>query len=267
MTNAAVFNAWHANIADSPAWTRIFQRALGLPPQIVSNSLLTGAGLAEVTAALRLAPGQILVDLACGRGGYSREVARRTGARLVGLDISAVAVAIAARGGPRSQARFCVSDFTAPGLRDHSAHAVMCIDAIQFGDPPLAALRQCRRILASGGRLAVTTWEPSGPVPETVPEVIRQMNLGRDLLDAGFEQIEVTEKPGWYAAQRALYEAGLQADASGDPALASLRKEATQVLAAFDVMRRVLATATAPAKTAGAALVTVEAVAVENLAN
>jgi hypothetical protein len=24
----------------------------------------------------------------------------------------------------------------------------MCIDAIQFSDPPLAALRECRRILA-----------------------------------------------------------------------------------------------------------------------
>jgi ubiquinone/menaquinone biosynthesis C-methylase UbiE len=253
MTNAATFDTWHANAADSPAWARIFQRALSLPPEVVSNSLLTWAGLAEVIAALRVAPGQILVDLACGRGGYSHEVARRTGARLVGLDLSAVAVAIAARGGPRGQARFCVADFTAPGLRDHSAHAVMCIDAIQFGDPPLAALRQCRRILAGGGRLAVTAWEPSGLAPETVPAVIHQVNLGRDLLEVGFEQIEVTEKPEWSAAQRALYEAALQADAGGDPALASLRKEATQVLAAFDVMRRVLATATAPAETAGAA--------------
>jgi SAM-dependent methyltransferase len=169
----------------------------------------------------------------------------------VGLDFSAVAVAIAARGEPRRQARFCVTDFTAPGLRDHSAHAVMCIDAIQFGDPPLTALRQCRRILVGGGRLAVTAWEPSGPAPETVPEVIRQMNLERDLLDAGFEQVEVTEKPQWYAAQRALYEAALQADASGDPGLASLQKEATHVLATFDSMRRVLATATAPAEGPG----------------
>lgn len=83
--------------------------------------------------------------------------------------------------------------------------------------------------------------------------MIHQVNLGRDLLEVGFERIEVTEKPEWSAAQRALYEAALQADAGGDPALAALRKEATQVLAAFDVMRRVLATATAPAETAGAA--------------
>jgi len=246
VVNTAVFDKWHADVADSPAWARIFQQALGLPPEVISNSLLTGTGLAEVAAALRLAPGQILVDLACGRGGYGREVARLTGARLVGLDFSAVAVAIAARGGPDSQVRFWVADFNAPGLRDNSAHAVMCIDAIQFGNPPVAALRQCRRILASGGRLAVTTWEPSGQVPETLPELFCQMNLGGDLLDAGFEQIEVTEKPAWYAAERTLYETALQTDDNGDPALVALRKEATQVLAAFDSMRRVLATATAP---------------------
>jgi SAM-dependent methyltransferase len=197
-----------------------------------------------------VAPGQILVDLACGRGGYGREVARQTSARLVGLDFSAVAVTIAARGRLRSRARFCAGDFTALGLRDHSADAVMCIDAIQFSDRPVATLRECRRILASGGRLAVTAWEPRGPVPEGVPERIRRMNLARHLAEAGFEQIEVTEKPDWYAAERTLWEAALQADARGDPALVSLQEEATQALAAFDVKRRVLATATAPADAA-----------------
>ena len=250
MMDAPGFNAWHADVANSAACAGIFQRALGLPPQVVSNSLLTGGGIAEVAAALGVAPGQILVDLACGLGGYGREVARRTGARLVGLDFSAVAVTIAAYGGPRGRARFCVGDFTALGLRDHGAHAVMCIDAIQFSNPPLAALRECRRILASGGRLAVTAWEPCGPVSDGLPERLRQMNLARDLLEAGFEQIDVTEKPDWYAAERTLWEAALQADADGDPALVSLQEEATQALAAFDVRRRVLATATAPTQAA-----------------
>ncbi|HEU5388002.1 MAG TPA: class I SAM-dependent methyltransferase [Streptosporangiaceae bacterium] len=250
MMDAPGFNTWHADVANSPACALIFQRALGLPAQVVSNSLLPGAGIAEVAAALRLAPGQILIDLACGRGGYGREVARRTGARLLGLDFSAVAVTIAAHGRPRDQARLCVGDFTALGLQGNRAHAVMCIDAIQFSDPPVTALRECRRILVRGGRLAVTAWEPCGPVPERVPERIRRMNLARDLAEADFEQIEVTEKPDWCAAERTLWEAALQADASGDPALASLQEEATQALAAFDVRRRVLATATAPAEAA-----------------
>jgi SAM-dependent methyltransferase len=246
MPDVSGFNAWHADVAKSPACNRIFRQALGLLPQVVSNSLLPWAGIAEVAAALRLAPGQILIDLACGRGGYGREVARRTGARLVGLDCSAVAVAIAARGGQRDDAWFCVADFTALGLRDHSARAIMCVDAIQFSDPPLAALRECRRILADGGRLAVTAWEPVGPADERLPERTRRMNLARDLADAGFEQIEVTGKPDWYSAERRLWESAVQADANGDPALVSLQREGTRALATFDVKRRVFATATAP---------------------
>jgi SAM-dependent methyltransferase len=253
MPDAQVFNAWHANVAKSTACDLIFQQALGLPEEVVSNSLLNWAGIAEVAAALRLASGQTLVDLACGRGGYGREMARRTGARLVGLDFSAVAVAIAARGtggrgpGQLGRAGFVVGDFTAIGLRDHSADAVMCVDAVQFSDPPLAALAECRRILVRGGRLAVTAWEPIGPVDQRLPERIRRMNLARDLAETGFEQIEVTGKPDWYAAERALWEAGLRADASGDPALVALQEECAHALATFDGKRRVFATATAPA--------------------
>ena len=185
--DAPGFNAWHADVANSPACALIFQRALGLPAQVVSNSLLTGAGIAEVAAALRVAPGQILVDLACGRGGYGREVARQTGARLVGLDFSAVAVTIAAHSGPRDdRARFAVATSPPSGCGTIALTRSTCIDAIQFSDPPVAALRECRRILASGGRLAVTAWEPRGPVPEGVPERIRRMNLARHLAEAGF---------------------------------------------------------------------------------
>jgi hypothetical protein len=68
----------------------------------------------------------------------------------------------------------------------------MCIDAIQFSDPPLTALGERRRILASGGRLAVTAWEPTRPADERLPERTRRMNLARRLAEAGFEQIEVT---------------------------------------------------------------------------
>ncbi|HEX5297359.1 MAG TPA: hypothetical protein VFW50_10255 [Streptosporangiaceae bacterium] len=56
MMDAPGFNAWHADVANSPACALIFQRTLGLPSQVVSNSLLPGAGIAEVAAALRVTP-------------------------------------------------------------------------------------------------------------------------------------------------------------------------------------------------------------------
>jgi ubiquinone/menaquinone biosynthesis C-methylase UbiE len=175
-------------------------------------------------------------------------VARRTGARLVGTDFSEVAVTIAHTGarGFAGQARFCVGDYTAIGSRDHSVDAVMCIDAVQFSDPPLAALREFRRILARGGRLAITAWEPAGAVDSRLSERIRRMNLVRDLPAAGFSQVEVSTRPDWHEAEHRLWESVMQADADDDPALVSLQEEGKQALETFDVMRRVFATATAP---------------------
>src|SRR5215470_4828390 len=76
----------------SPVKDEIQQRHLGLPPHLLSTSLLGWEGIAEAAAALRLVPGGMLVDLACGQGGYGLEIAARAGVRLVGVDFSAEAV-------------------------------------------------------------------------------------------------------------------------------------------------------------------------------
>ena len=89
---AQYFDTWFASMARSPAVDEIQQLHLGLPPGLLSTSLLTWEGIAEVTGALRLSPGALPLDLACGRGGYGLEVAARTGARLAGVDFSAEAI-------------------------------------------------------------------------------------------------------------------------------------------------------------------------------
>ena len=231
---------WHSGIAWSATCDRIVHEALGLPAGMRTNSLLPWSGIAEVCDGLRLTAGSLLVDLACGRGGYGQEIARRGGARLVGLDISAVAIRAAGAAG------FLVGDYTAAGLRDGCADAVICVDAMQFADPPLAGLRECHRLLSPGGRVAVTAWEALDPADERQPERTRRMNLARDLAAAGFGQVEVTEKPSWLAAERALWEAAAAAsEAAGDPGLASLRDEAVRALDVFDGKRRVMAVAVA----------------------
>lgn len=123
---------------------------------------------------------------------------------------------------------------------------MICVDALQFADPPLAGLRECRRLLASGGRVAVTAWEALDAADERQPERTRRMNLARDLAAAGFGQIEVTEKPSWLTAERALWEAAAGASgAAGDPGLASMRDEGIRALELLDGKRRVLAVAVA----------------------
>jgi SAM-dependent methyltransferase len=92
---AGFFDQWYAEMDRSASRDQIVRRALGLAPDMDASGLLPWASVTEVAAALNLAPGQLLVDLGCGRGGYSLEIARQTGARLLGLDFSPVAVATA----------------------------------------------------------------------------------------------------------------------------------------------------------------------------
>jgi SAM-dependent methyltransferase len=245
---AEYFDGWYADMAGSPVKDEILQRHLGLPPHLLSTSLLGREGIAEVTGALRLSPGDTLLDLACGRGGYGLEIAGRTGARLVGVDFSAEAVRQA-----REQARrlgrtadFRVGDLAATGLDIGSAGAVLCVDAIQFAQQPEAAYREIRRVLAPGGRAVLTCWEPLGRDDERVPGRLRRVDLDAGLTAAGFGNVEVRERPGWRACERGMWEEAAALDPGDDPALRSFRDEGVRSLETFNLIRRVIASATAP---------------------
>jgi Mycolic acid cyclopropane synthetase len=90
--SAEDFDGWYADMSGSPVKDEIQRRHLGLPPHLLSTSLLGWAAIAEVAEALRLSPGDTMLDVACGRGGYGLEIAARTGARLVRVGFSAEAV-------------------------------------------------------------------------------------------------------------------------------------------------------------------------------
>jgi cyclopropane fatty-acyl-phospholipid synthase-like methyltransferase len=67
-------------------------RHLGLPPDLLAG-VVPAEAIPELTTGLRLEPGDTLLDLACGRAGYGLTVARGSGAGLVGIDVSAEALA------------------------------------------------------------------------------------------------------------------------------------------------------------------------------
>jgi hypothetical protein len=79
---AEYFDHWYADMTVSPVKDEIQQRHLGLPPHLLSTSLLGWEGIGEVVTALRLPGGATLVDLACGRGGYGADLVPRRGAAL-----------------------------------------------------------------------------------------------------------------------------------------------------------------------------------------
>jgi SAM-dependent methyltransferase len=247
--DATYFDQWYADMAASPARDAIIARAMELPPELEFASVLPWRGVAEATEELRLPPDGLLLDVACGRGGYGIEIALRTGTRLVGVDFSAVALAqarsISARRLPAGRSEFRVGTLVETGLPTGAADGLLCVDAVQFAQPPLAAMLEFRRLLASGGRLALTCWEAVDPSDARVPPRIRAVDLARDLPEAGFVDVRVDEKPEWRQAERVMWEAAVAA-VDSDAAVRSLQAEGRRSLEAFDSLRRVFATATAP---------------------
>ena len=245
---AAYFDQWYADMRHSPVKDDVERRHLGLPAHLQSTGMLTWDGLADVTDALRLSPGDVLLDLACGRGGYGLEVALRTGARLVGVDFSAEAVRQAA-GQAHALGRpadFRVGTLQATGLEDASVDAVMVVDSIQFAEDPPQAYAELARVLRPGGRAVLTCWEVVDRDDETQPERLRAVDLRGGLDAAGLTDVLVVERADWRLSERAMWEEAVTLDPGDDPALRSFHDEGVRSLEHHDARRRVLATATAP---------------------
>lgn len=251
---AEYFDSWYADMVNSPRLDAITRRHLGLPPSLLSTSLLSWDAIGDVEEALGLSPGDTVLDLACGRGGYGLEIAERTGAHLVGVDFSAEAIRQAAGLAEQlgREAIFLVGELESIGLDDGSVDALLCVDAIQFAGDSAVAYSELRRVLVPGGRAVLTAWTAVDPADQRVPERLRLVDLAGGLAAAGFEDVSVREQVAWRAAERGLWEEAAMLDPGDDPALHSLRDEAKTVLPVFELTRRVMAVATTGVENLGA---------------
>jgi ubiquinone/menaquinone biosynthesis C-methylase UbiE len=165
-------------------------------------------------------PGQTILDLAAGTGETGFLAARRLGkeGRLISSDFSPQMVGAAERVAKElgvENAEFRVLDAEQLDLGDGSVDGVLCRFSYMLMSEPLQALRETRRVLRPGGRLAFSTWgadtrnpwmtfsasvmverglmEPfssQGPGVFSMPDEETIVPLVRE---AGFDQIEVEE--------------------------------------------------------------------------
>ena len=115
---------------------------------------------------VKLAPGDRLVDIACGTGIVARVARERmgNGATVVGIDLSRDMLAVARRVAPDIDWRKGHAA-ALPLVADERFDVVVCQQGLQFFPDKAAAAMEMRRAVAPGGRLAVATWRPDAEIP------------------------------------------------------------------------------------------------------
>lgn len=112
-------------------------------------------------------PGDRVIDVACGTGIVARVARERLGAdaHIVGVDLAPPMLAVARSVDPSIDWR--QGDATAlPVSADERFTVLTCHQGLQFMPDKPAAVREMRRVLDSGGRLAIATWCSLAQLPE-----------------------------------------------------------------------------------------------------
>lgn len=131
-----------------------------------------------VAEAARIAPGDRVLDIACGTGVLAREALQRTGRQgtVTGLDCNPGMLAVA-----RRTAEIDWREGTAEALpfADASFDRVLCQFGLMFFQDRTGALNEMRRVVRPGGRIAVAVWASL----EETPGYAALVSLLRRLFD------------------------------------------------------------------------------------
>ena len=174
---------------------------------------------------LRLAPGMVAADIGCGVGGPLIEIARFSGARIVGVNNNAMQLERAAKrseaAGLGHLADFIKSDFMQIGAQDAAFDAAFSIEATCCAPDKAGVYREICPLLKPGGRLAAYEYcmtdrfEPDNPeylrlkadieYAGALPNIAGPQEIDEALREAGFELLEARDlaaeaPPGipWY---------------------------------------------------------------------
>jgi SAM-dependent methyltransferase len=127
---------------------------------------ILGPWASPLVDAARLTPGERALDVACGTGVVARVAAERVGpaGHVIGIDLNAGMIRVARSLPPPSGAPIEWFERSALdlGLADASVDAVLCQQGLQFFPDKARAMREMRRVLRRGGRLALSVWNGVG---------------------------------------------------------------------------------------------------------
>ena len=114
---------------------------------------------------LGLTPGERVLDVCCGSGASAIPAAENVGqtGSVIGVDLAENLLALArskAKDWGLTNIEFRSGDLTQLPFDDESFDVVVCVFGIFFVPDMEVGLRELKRVLRSGGKLAITTWGP-----------------------------------------------------------------------------------------------------------
>jgi ubiquinone/menaquinone biosynthesis C-methylase UbiE len=139
---------------------------------------------------LALSPGDIVLDLACGPGNFTRSFAEAVGEGLVvGVDASRTMLTRAVSDTRAANVAYMRGDACALPFADDAFDAVCCFAALYLIEEPISALEEIVRVLAPGGRLALLSSCHRGPLPAGAADAVVRRLTGVRI----FARDELTE--------------------------------------------------------------------------
>jgi ubiquinone/menaquinone biosynthesis C-methylase UbiE len=166
-------------------------------------------GRLRVIELIAAAPGERILELACGPGTLSQILATRVAptGEVVGVDLAPGMISLAASSAP-ANATFLVMDIERLEFPDHSFDAAACGHGLQFAPDLGRALGEAHRVLRPRGRLAASV--PIEGIKESVWDLIddvaeRWLPPPPQVIDARATRATVTDADALCAA---LFSAG-----------------------------------------------------------
>jgi ubiquinone/menaquinone biosynthesis C-methylase UbiE len=162
-----------AQLFVATTFTEIYERALVGP--------LFRPFAEQLVARVALKQGDSVIDVACGTGIVARVARERLGpeARIVGVDIAPAMLAVARSVDQTIDWRLGNAT-SIPVTADEQFSVLTCHQGLQFMPDKDAAIRDMRRVLAPGGRLAIATWCALEDIPGMAElNAIAERHVGR----------------------------------------------------------------------------------------
>ncbi|HYE95328.1 MAG TPA: methyltransferase domain-containing protein [Rubricoccaceae bacterium] len=172
---------------------------------------------------LKVAQAERVLEMGCGRGGFSNLLADQTPGSVLGIDLSPAQLAHARRY-ERANLRFQQHDIMEVDTLGETFDAVVCLDAACYLPDKRLAVEKVGRLLRPGGRFLLVDWckpDDLGSIPEelvlhpfmrywAVPSLETPEGYRRHFQRAGLDVLRVDDlnaqaRPNWnFGYERAL---------------------------------------------------------------